>query len=131
MIARRARGAILVLAAAGLAACDAGPKSGQLTFELTAPLGNTGAVVFSVLGVAPLAVQGVVPACVGCQVFMTSLTDQELRGVVIGPLTTGPLVHVTVSDIRRPEAYTAEIREVAANDHTLLAATGYTLALPR
>lgn len=130
MTRRRWRAALVALAAS-LASCDSGPKGGELVFDLVTPNSTTGAVVFTVTAAAPLAVEGVATACSGCQVFVVSLNDQEVRGVVTGALVDGPFLRVTVSDVGEREAYSGFIREVAARDRSVLPLSGYGLTLPR
>lgn len=121
----------VLMAAALVVACDGGPKNGELRFDLVAPNNTTGAVVFTVTATAPYAVEGVSAACGTCQVFVTSVSDQEMRGVVTGALQSGPLLSVSVSDVGRREAYSGAIREAATRDYTLLSVLGYRLDAPR
>jgi hypothetical protein len=111
---------------AALAQCDSGPKAGDLTAELTAPA-ELGAAMFKVTIGGGYTVDDLTAACSGCRAFMTRVSDREVRGIVTGPFTSGPLVHVGVSDRTAPEAYTIQLMQVALTDYTLDGLVGKTL----
>jgi hypothetical protein len=66
-------------------------------------------------------------ACSGCQVFTVRVGDGDLRGVVTGPILSGPLIRVLVSDVDAVEGYTATVTDAADGEFLLLGAGGYTL----
>lgn len=118
-------------AAVALGACDGGPEAGDVVFDLVAPAAQTGALTFYLSADAPLAIEAVSPACAACRVFVTAVSDQDVRGVVTGPVAPGPLLRVTVSDVQRPEAYAGRVSHVAGVDFRLLSVAGYALRVAR
>lgn len=124
-------GAFGLLAALIVAACSSGPSAGELVVNLASPNADTRAVQFSITAAESKMVEGVTPACAACQVFSTSVTDGDLRGVVVGTIVDGPLLRITVSDVEQSSAYTARVVEAANESFLLLGAGNYTLTVAR
>lgn len=124
--------AALLLAAALLPACDAGapakPQPGDLTVTLATP--NTdGAMVVTLTGPGVAsAVQAAAPGAV-----VRSLTQGGTTTVaVFGTLGAGPLLRVTVPDVRQAKQYTAVVREAAdAQNAPRESLAGYALTVER
>lgn len=118
---------LLVSAVVALATCDGGPTAGELEVHLTAATGGVQAVRFSVTGTESRMVESAEAACAGCQLFTARFGDRELRGVVIGAMTPGPLLRILVSDAGEPAAYSAAVVEAADAGYGLLDAGEFRL----
>lgn len=119
---------LTLLAAAALAAgsCE-GPSAGDVTFNLTSPNTNDGAIQFVATAASPDSITGVTAACSGCQVFLARVSATNVHGVVTGDITSGALIHLGVTDVGNTSAYTADV--IAAASKTYLIQTGaYSLA---
>ncbi|MFL5386750.1 MAG: hypothetical protein ACJ8GN_30020 [Longimicrobiaceae bacterium] len=124
--------AALLLAAALLPACDAGepakPLPGDLTVTLATP-STDAAMVVAIIG--PGAVGAVQPASPG--IVVRARTEGTATTVaVFGALDAGPLLRISVPDVRQAKQYTAVVREAADGQNvprTSLA--GYALAVER
>ncbi len=114
---------LMVLAAA----CSSGPEPGDLTFELTTPNSDDGAIQFRLTATLPNTLTGV---SAGCTVFSEATSETEILGVVTGQIRAGRLVRVSVSDVQTPEAYRARVVAVASRDFGLRSAPRYRLSLP-
>ena len=68
-------------------------------------------------------------ACTGCRVFAEQPSATELRAVVTGNLAAGPLVRVSVSDTKSPDAYTVQIVQVSSRTYQLRSTGGYSLSI--
>ncbi len=113
------------LVALALAGCG-GPEAGELVIDLTTPNNDDGAIQFTITATPGKEVASVTAACTGCQVFTRSVSVTELRGIITGPITRGSVLRVTVSDIGKPEAYTARVLQVASRSYDLRSTTaGY------
>lgn len=122
---------ILVLAAAVVAgSCDSGPKSGEIVAELTSPHASLGAASFRVTTVEPYSIESVTAACTGCRVFTVRVTERELRGVVTGTFSAGPLLRVLVSDRDVQGVYSAMLMELAVPTTELVGLFGSSLSFP-
>ena len=121
-----------LLAAALLAACDAGepakPLPGDLTVSLATP--NTdAAMVIAITG--PGAVGAVQPASpgIGVRAHMTGATTTV---AAFGTLDAGPLLRISVPDVRQAQQYAAVVREAADGQNALRASlAGYALSVGR
>ncbi len=120
-------GAVLAQALASLS-CD-GPEAGEFTVDLVTPNGDDGAAVLSVASASPKELLGIAAACNGCRIFFEQVSESEIRAVVTGPLSGGPLVRVTVSDVGAKSAYTARLQQVASRNFELRPIAGYRLAV--
>ncbi len=112
-----------------VAACSSGPEPGDLTFELTTPNSDDGAIQFRLTSTLPNTLTGVSAGCAGCTVFSEATSETEILGVVTGQIRAGRLVRVSVSDVQTPEAYTASVVAVASRDFGLTSAAQYRLSL--
>ena len=105
-----------------------GPVAGVLKVSLTTPNpGADGAVLLSITG--PKALTSVT-AVAGLRVFAESLSTSN-HFAVTGPLTNGPIFTIGVADLSQAGTYTATVVDVAANDYTLRALTGYSLTVSK
>jgi hypothetical protein len=109
---------------AGLLACESGP--GELVFQLATPNQDDGAIQFTIRATEPATVSAVSAACTGCEVFSESVSDTEIRGVLIGTVVAGPALRVTVSD-RGAQGYSATVVAAASQSYALRNAGGYAL----
>lgn len=114
--------------ALALLSCD-GPEVGELSLSLVTPNSDDGAIVLSVTSASPKELLGIAPACNGCRVFWEQVSANEIRAVVTGPLTAGPLMRVTVSDVGDKSAYSARLHQVANRSFELRPLAGYSLGL--
>lgn len=125
--------AALLLAAALLSACDAGepaaPLPGELTVALATPNPVDGALLIAVSG--PDAVVSAQPAAPGAVVRMRSQgTTTHLA--VFGTLADGPLLRISVPDVRQAARYTATVREAADPANAVRPSlAGYALTVSR
>jgi hypothetical protein len=114
-----------LLALALLGACgESGP--GDVTFSLTTPNQDDGAIQFTILAPESQTLGAVTAACTGCEVFVQAVTATEVRGVLLGPVAAGPVLLVSVSD-RGTDDYTATIQAVASRTYQLRDIPQYTL----
>lgn len=119
--------ALLLLA---VGSCDGGPEAGELTVTLETSQVGVGAVAFAVSAVEPNTVDGVAAACSGCQVVSVRVSDREMRGILIGDVTAGGVLHVAVSNIKKPTLYTARVLDAATGEFKTLKASDLILRLP-
>jgi len=113
------------------ATCDSGPQAGELVISLSAPNQQDGAVAFTVNAAEPNTVESLVAGCTGCQVWIFRVSDAQVKGIVTGSVVPGPVLRVTVTDMRRPESYSATIQEVAAPTFALRGLSGYSLTVEK
>jgi hypothetical protein len=110
---------------AAVAGCGvSGP--GDLTFELTTPNQDDGAIQFTLRAPEAQTLGAVTAACAECEVFVEAVSAAEVRGVVVGPVGAGPLLLVGVSD-RGADDYTATIQAAASRTYQLRDVSQYTL----
>lgn len=117
---------LLGMAALG---CDSGPAVGEVEFDLLTPNTDDGAVQFTVTAAEGQTLTAVAAACGGCQVFAQSSGDREIRGVLVGDIAPGPVLLVTVSDVKSKQAYSATVDAVAARDFSVRDPGGYSLSI--
>lgn len=120
--------AVLVAGALTWAACD-GPQAGDLTISLVTPNSDDGAIVVRVTASESKEVTGAAAACGGCRIFMEQPSPTELLAVVTGDLVAGPLVRLSVTDTKSPQAYTAQVRQVASRTFEVRSVSGYSLTV--
>ena len=105
--------AVLLLAAALLPACDAAapakPLPGDLTVSLATPY-TDGALLIAITG--PDAVGAVQAAAPGA-VVRARTQGTTTTVAVFGTLAAGPLLRLSVPDVRQAERYTATVTEAA------------------
>lgn len=114
----------------GLGCGDGGPQGGELTVELVGGSANLAALSFTLRAVPPNTIDTATVACGGCKLFLARVTEGELRGVITGVLASGPLLRVTVSDRRSPEAYVTQVLEAATQNYTLASTSGIRIEIP-
>jgi hypothetical protein len=124
--------AALLLTAALLSACDAGapakPLPGDLTVSLATP-NVDGAMVVSITG--PGAAGAVQPAAPGTAVRVRT-QGTTTTVAVFGAVAAGPLLRVSVPDVRQASRYAATVREAADEQNAPRASlAGYALAVSR
>ena len=124
--------AALLLAAALLAACDAGepakPLHGDLTVSLATP--NTDAAMVIVI-TGPAAAGAVQPASPGI-VVRAHPAGTTTTVAAFGTLDAGPLLRISVPDVRQAKQYAAVVREAAdAQNAPRASLAGYALSVER
>jgi hypothetical protein len=130
MSARRFAGAMVFAAAlAAVGSCDGGPKAGPVDVALSTGTSEVGAVMFTVTAAAPNTIDTVEASCAGCAAYMTRVSDTEVRAIVTGGLISGSVAHVTVSDIKVPEDYTAQLTQMALSTYALASTAGSQLTV--
>lgn len=125
--------AALFAAAALATACDAGepatPLPGELTVSLATPNPADGAMVVSITG--PDAVGSVQPAAAG-NVVRARTAGTTATVAVFGTVAAGPLLRLSVPDVRQAKRYTATVTEAAGLGNVLRPSlTGYVLTVSR
>ena len=120
-----------MLASAGLLAlaCLDGPTPGEVTLVLQSPNQNDGAISFRIEASAPNEVTGVTATCDSCLAFVARVSATELRGIITGNLTAGPVARVAVMDGSPNQAYSVKLIEVSSRTFTPRTVTGYTLSV--
>ncbi len=104
-------------------ACDGGPKAGEIVMELVNPDQPLGALVFTVTSAESFTVDSVTSICVDCRLFTLRRSERDVRAVITGQLTVGPLIRIAVSDVKTPAAYDAVVIDAAARDFQLVSLT--------
>ena len=117
------------LASALAVSCFDGPAAGEVTLSLTTPNSDDGAVAFVVTIPAPNEITGASAACDGCDVFSAMVSATELRGIVTGDLSAGPVVRLAVSQAGPNQAYRVQVLAVASRQFDERTPTGYTLSV--
>lgn len=128
MTRRLPRLALLAGLALGLGSCS-GPVAGELTISLATPNSDDGAILVRVTASASKEITSAAVACTGCRIFMEQPSATELRAVVTGDLVAGPLVRVSVTDTKSPDAYTVQIQQVASRTFQVRPTSGYSLTI--
>lgn len=123
------RRALGVLASALVLSCFDGPTAGEVTLVLKTPNADDGAMAFVVTIPAPNEISGASAACDGCDVFSTKVSATELRGIVTGDLSAGPVVRLAVSQGGPNQAYHVQVLEVASRQFAARASSGYYLTV--
>ena len=115
--------ACVVLLALAVSGCDDEelPTPGRLTASFQTPATNDGALVVMIAGPG---VSNVQPSNSFYRVYWKQMSAEEIRAVVIGNLTDGPLFTFDVPDTRRPDRFTAQLVEVASQNDSLRADLG-------
>lgn len=118
------------LALITLVSCDSGPKAGEVVMDLVTPSQELGAIAFTLTAVQPEVIDTVTAACGGCRVDMRRRSATQVDGVVTGPLVPGALLRVTVSNVKLPQAYAAQVVDVARRDYALISVTTVRVEIP-
>ena len=119
------------LTVAALVTCDSGPQAGELVISLSAPNQQDGAVAFTLTALEPNTIESLAAGCTGCQVWVTRVSDAQVRAIVTGTIVPGVVVRVTVSDVKKPDQYSASIQQVAARSYDLRGLSGYSLTVTK
>lgn len=118
----------LALGGAGSCSSGTGPVAGLLTVSLATPnAGADGAMLLTVTGPSALTS---VTAGTGLVVFSQALSATN-HFAVTGPLPNGAVLTIGVADVNQVSKYVATIQDVAANDYSLRAPSGYSLTLSK
>jgi hypothetical protein len=125
---RLVRALIALALPAALATCS-GPVAGDLTVSLVTPNADDGAIVVRVTASQSKEITSAAVACTGCRIFAEQPSSTELRAVLTGELVAGPLVRVSVSDTKTPDAYSVQIVQVANRSYQLRSPSGYSLSI--
>ncbi|UCF41367.1 MAG: hypothetical protein JSW43_03285 [Gemmatimonadota bacterium] len=107
--------------------CDSGPKDGEVVVALDTPSQDLGAIAFTLNALGPEVIDTVTAACGGCRVDLRRRSAKQVDGVVTGPLVSGALLRVAVSNRKLPQAYVAEALQAARRDYALVSVTTITL----
>jgi hypothetical protein len=123
--------AAMLLAAALLSACDAGEPAaalpGELVVTLATPHPADGALLIAISG--PDAVSSVQPAAAGA-VVRARTQGTTTNVAVFGALADGPLLRISVPDVRQAKRYTATVREAADPENAVRPSlAGYALTV--
>ena len=129
----RSRAVLLLAAAAFLSACDAGepatPLPGELTVSLATPSPADGALLVTVTG--PDAASAVRAASPG-SVVRTRTQGTTTTVAVFGTVAAGPLLRLSVPDVRQAKRYTATVTEAADLGNAVRPSlAGYALTVSR
>ena len=121
-----------LLLALGTAACEDGvapPEPGTALINLVTQATDAGAVLITLTGPGITEVR---PANSGYEVFWRLASETEMRIIVLGSITSGPLLTAQVADVGRLESYTSTLVEIAGRDGAIRAQeSGYALALSK
>ncbi|UCG88748.1 MAG: hypothetical protein JSW71_09510 [Gemmatimonadota bacterium] len=118
--------ALGVIVAGALACSDeadiGGPSSGEgpVTVSLTTPHASDGALLVAVTGPGPLEAR---PANSTYRVYWRLASAAEMRVLVLGNITEGPVFTVRVPDPRNAAAYSSTVLQVADRDNELRTST--------
>jgi len=124
---KRVRWLGILVVGAMLGCLDNGATPGTLQVKLTTPnVGSDGAILFTVNGPATLRSAS---AAAGLRLFAEPLATVN-HFAVTGPLASGTVVTIEVSDVRQSRLYTATIQQVAATNTQLRPSlVGYSLTV--
>jgi hypothetical protein len=126
----RVQAFVVIVTAVLAGSCDSGPKAGEIVAELTTPHTELGAAAFRVTALDPYSIESVTAACTGCAVFPLPISTGEMRGVVTGRFSAGPLLRVLVSDRDVKSAYSVALMELATPTYDLVGLFGSSLSFP-
>lgn len=103
------------------------PPSGSAVVSLTTPNTDDGAVVVTLSGPGLKTMQ---VSSSSNLFFSRAVSDSEVRVILVGNLTAGPLFTFKVADGKQISAYSATIGQVATRSDALQASTsGYKLSI--
>ena len=120
---------LTLLASALTLSCFDGPTAGEVTLSLSTPHTDDGAVSFVVRIPAPNEITGASPACSGCEVFTARVSATELRGILTGDLSAGPVVRLAIAQAGPDQVYRVQVLAVASREFDERSPTGYTLSI--
>ena len=119
---------VVLLAVLAFLGCDT-RQSGELVYALETPHNDDGAIQFTLQASPGYEILGVTTSCSSCELFIRGISARHVRAVVTGPLGSGPLLRVMVSDVETPRVYTAQIVQVSSMGYELRSTVGYRLTL--
>ncbi len=122
-------GILLLLVLAQLSCGDSGPVAGDVVLSYVSPGGYDQAIRLTVTASAPLTLDDLTATCSGCQAFVRRVSDTEIRAILYGPLPSGNVALVSVSDIGVLSGYSVSLHEVADGSLTLPAPATRTLSI--
>jgi hypothetical protein len=129
MILRRLTRLLPLFAVLMVWTCDFGPKAGNIPVELIGPQTSLGAASFLATALDPFTIDTVTAACQGCTVYMTRVSETEVRGIVTGRFGSELLLDLTVSDRDKRDPYAVRLLELAAPDYEPVTINGSSLRL--
>ena len=109
--------------------CDDGPKSGELSVDLDTPRRDLGAVMFSIEAPQSATIDTVAASCSGCTVYLSRVSDSEVRGVLLGQSLGGPVMRVQVSDVSLVSGFAGSVLEAATETNAVVPVTTFTLTV--
>ena len=115
----------LVLLGAGLACGggSTGPKAGTATVSLVTPNADDGAVLVTLTGPGLANPQS---ASSSYHVYWRAVSPGEVRAIVVGNLTAGAVLTVSIDDVGKVGQYAGTVVEAASrNDLVRTSVTGY------
>ncbi|MCH7874738.1 MAG: hypothetical protein IH965_05510 [Gemmatimonadetes bacterium] len=124
-----ATAAICVLIGAGISCGDSTepPVAGAVTVSLVTPNTDDGAVAVTITGPG---LNALVSVTTSYEVFWRLVSETEVRALVFGNLTAGPLVTVNVSDLNQLASIAGAVTEVAQrNDELRSDLSGYAITV--
>lgn len=122
-------GISVLLVLAQLSCGDSGPVAGDVALSYVSPGGDDQAIRLTVTASAPLTLDDLTATCSGCQAFVRKVSDTEIRAILYGPLPSGNVALVSVSDIGVLSGYSVSLHEVADGNLTLPAPATRTLSI--
>lgn len=127
---RRASGGLLA-AVLGLSVACAPEEPGSAEPIVVFHTQNTddGSVAFSVTTPPPATIRSVLPACEGCLAFLYHSADSTANIVVVGALSTGPIVRLQMANGEPAPWYGVTLRFVARRDYRPRTIYGYGLSV--
>jgi hypothetical protein len=100
-----------------------GPKAGTATVSLVTPNADDGAVLVTLTGPGLANLQSGNSAY---HVYSRVVSAGEVRAIVVGDLTAGPLVNVTVDDVGKIAQYRGTVTDASArSDDARASLAGY------
>ena len=124
----RWRSLVLLVAVLAFLGCET-RQSGELVFALDTPNGDDGAIQFTLQTTPGYEILGVTTSCSSCEMFTRRVSALHVRAVLTGPIGSGPLLRVMVSDAETPRVYTAQVVQVSSTAYELRSTVGYSLNL--
>lgn len=107
---------------------DDPPVPGTITVSLVSPNANDGAILFNIRGPG---ISNVAPTSSSNQLFWRQTTNDEVKIIVVGNLTSGPVASLDVPDINDLAGYTTFVEQVADREDELRPSIdGYEITLP-
>ena len=109
-------GVPVLLALAQLSCGDSGPVAGEIGLSYESPGSDDQAIRLTVTASEPLTLNDLTATCSGCQAFVRQVSETEIRAILYGPLPSGNIALLSVSDIGVLNGYSVALHEVADGD---------------